>query len=71
MVRLSHSLGVSVIAEGIDSASNAGILRNFKCQYGQGNLYSPAVSKSRTERLLVNLYGYRTQATQQDLIAVG
>ena len=71
MVRLSHSLGVSVIAEGIDSASNAGILRNFKCQYGQGNLYSPAVSKSRTERLLVNLYGYRTQATQPDLIAVG
>ena len=70
MVRLTHSLGVSVIAEGIDSASNAGILRNFKCQYGQGNLYSPAVSKSSTERLLVNLYGYRTQATQQDLIAV-
>ncbi len=71
MVKLSHSLGVSVIAEGIDSASNAGILRNFKCQYGQGDLYSPAVSKSQTERLLVNLYGYRTQATQQDLIAVG
>ena len=71
MIRLSHSMGVSVIAEGIDSASNAAILRNFKCQYGQGNLYSPAVSKSRTERLLVNLYGYRTQATQQDLIAVG
>ena len=71
MIRLSNSLSVSVIAEGIDSASNAAILRNFKCRYGQGNLYSPAVSKSKTERLLVNLYGYRTQATQQDLIAVG
>ena len=70
MIRLSNSLGVSVIAEGIDSASNAAILRNFKCHYGQGNLYSPAASKSTTERLLVNLYGYRTQATQQDLIAV-
>ena len=71
MIRLSNSLNVSVIAEGIDSASSAGILRNFKCQYGQGNLYSPALSKSKTERLLVNLYGYRSRATQQDLIAVG
>ena len=71
MIRLSHSLSISVIAEGVDSASSVGILRNFSCQYGQGNLYSPAISNSKTESLLVNLYGYRTRATQQDLIAVG
>ena len=71
MVRLSHSLGVAVIAEGIQSAEHAALLRSLKCEYGQGSLYSMPASKSQTERRLVNLYGYRSQATQQDLIAVG
>lgn len=43
MVSLSHNLAIEVVAEGIETASQATLLRNMGCQIGQGFLFDRAV----------------------------
>jgi diguanylate cyclase (GGDEF)-like protein len=43
-VALAHSLGLAVIAEGIERADQLKRLRSLGCEYGQGHLFSPALS---------------------------
>jgi diguanylate cyclase (GGDEF)-like protein/PAS domain S-box-containing protein len=43
-VALAHSLGLAVIAEGIERADQLQRLRSLGCEYGQGHLFSPALS---------------------------
>ncbi|AXH98552.1 GGDEF domain-containing protein [Sporosarcina sp. PTS2304] len=43
IINLAHSLGMSVIAEGIERDSQAEIMKDSKCQIAQGFLYSQAV----------------------------
>ena len=40
IIDLVHSLGLSAIAEGIETKTQRNILRNLGCEYGQGYLYS-------------------------------
>ncbi len=40
IVELGHGLGLEVIAEGIETAAQAEILRAFGCEYGQGYFFS-------------------------------
>ena len=52
-IALAHSLGLSVIAEGIEDISQLQRLRTLGCEYGQGFLFSAPLSAADTERLLV------------------
>jgi diguanylate cyclase (GGDEF)-like protein/PAS domain S-box-containing protein len=53
-VALAHSLGLHVIAEGIENAGQLQRLRTLGCEYGQGFLFSPALTATDTEMLLVS-----------------
>ena len=51
-VALAHSLGLPVIAEGIECADQLKHLRSLGCEFGQGYLFSPALSAQDTRVLL-------------------
>ncbi|AOE82685.1 phosphodiesterase DibA [Pseudomonas sp. TCU-HL1] len=47
---LGHSLGLSVLAEGIEVEAQAGFLRELGCDYGQGYLFSRPLPAEDVER---------------------
>jgi diguanylate cyclase (GGDEF)-like protein/PAS domain S-box-containing protein len=52
-IALAHSLGLQVIAEGIEDATQLQRLRTLGCEYGQGFLFSTPLSAGDTERMLL------------------
>ncbi|HTK70869.1 MAG TPA: bifunctional diguanylate cyclase/phosphodiesterase, partial [Croceibacterium sp.] len=52
VINLGKSLGIHVVAEGIESAQQAGSLQRLKCDFGQGFLFSKAVPASRVPPLV-------------------
>ncbi|WP_044870930.1 phosphodiesterase DibA [Pseudomonas sp. LFM046] len=50
---LGHSLGLSVLAEGIEGDAQADFLRELGCDYGQGYLFSRPLPAADVERLWV------------------
>jgi diguanylate cyclase (GGDEF)-like protein/PAS domain S-box-containing protein len=61
-VALAHSLGLQVIAEGIENRQQLRRLRALGCEHGQGFLFSEAVSAERTEMLLTGWSSARAVA---------
>jgi diguanylate cyclase (GGDEF)-like protein len=51
-IALAHSLGLGVIAEGIEEPGQLRRLRTLGCEYGQGYLFSPPVAGAEARRLL-------------------
>jgi EAL domain-containing protein (putative c-di-GMP-specific phosphodiesterase class I) len=45
-VRMAHALQLKVVAEGVESAADAAILREYGYDYAQGFLYSAALTPS-------------------------
>ncbi len=54
MLALGASLGIDMVAEGVEKQVNADYLAKLGCQFGQGYLYSPPVEAADVPRLLVN-----------------
>jgi len=54
IVMLAHSLGMQVIAEGVETPGQLSLLKALGCEYGQGNLFSQPVDIEKVERLLTN-----------------
>lgn len=52
VVGLGRSLGMKVVAEGIETASQQRFLRDLGCPLGQGFLFGKAMSASFTEQIL-------------------
>jgi len=52
LVNLSHDLGMDVVAEGIESAQEAELMRNFNTSFGQGFYFSRAVNETEFVKLL-------------------
>jgi len=52
IISLAKNLKMRVIAEGIETHSQLGVLRNLGCDYGQGYLLAKPKSKDETEKLL-------------------
>ena len=44
VIGLAHSLGLKVIAEGIEHVDQLDSLRALRCEYGQGNYFSSALT---------------------------
>jgi diguanylate cyclase (GGDEF)-like protein/PAS domain S-box-containing protein len=53
-VALAHSLGLPVIAEGIEDPDQLRRLRSLGCEFGQGYLFSPALDVQDARALLQN-----------------
>jgi diguanylate cyclase (GGDEF)-like protein/PAS domain S-box-containing protein len=49
---LAHSLGLSVVAEGVETPQQLCLLRELGCEYAQGYLFSPAVDAEAARALL-------------------
>ena len=54
IVNLAHSLGLDVIAEGIETKVQLNILRNLGCEYGQGYLFSSPLDNHAALKLMKN-----------------
>ena len=50
LVQLSHDLGMTVIAEGVETAAQCDILHRLGCRHFQGYLFSPPVDPEELER---------------------
>jgi diguanylate cyclase (GGDEF)-like protein len=55
ILQLSHSLGLSTVAEGVETAERADVLRDLHCDRAQGFLYSRPVTASALDDLLAGV----------------
>lgn len=57
VLSLGHALGMSVVAEGVETVEQMGLLRQKLCQYGQGYLFSrPLPMEQMQEYLLAQMH---------------
>jgi diguanylate cyclase (GGDEF)-like protein/PAS domain S-box-containing protein len=63
IVTLSHNLGMDVVAEGVEEASQLSILKGLKCEFAQGFFFSKPVDSQTAADLI------RHQAENQNLLA--
>lgn len=52
VIRMAQTLGLGVIAEGVESFSQLLLLQEERCEHGQGHLFSKALTASAAEDLL-------------------
>lgn len=52
VVTLAHSLGLDVVAEGVELEAQSEVLNGFLCEAGQGFLFSRPVDRESVERML-------------------
>ncbi|MGG7603094.1 sensor domain-containing protein [Massilia sp. BKSP1R2A-1] len=53
VMALANSLGLSVVAEGVETEAQAGLLHGHGCQYAQGYLFARPLPASQAARLLL------------------
>ena len=51
-ISLSHNLGLTVVAEGVETKAQADMLRKMDCDHAQGFYYSPPVPAEELARIL-------------------
>ncbi len=54
IITLAENLGLSVVAEGIETAQQMAQLQNLHCDYGQGYFFSKPLNQQAAETLLLN-----------------
>ena len=55
IVTLAHKLGLNVTAEGVETVEQLGLIRELKCEYGQGYFFSkPLNSEAATALIMAN-----------------
>jgi diguanylate cyclase (GGDEF)-like protein/PAS domain S-box-containing protein len=52
IIDLAHSLGMDVVAEGVETGAQLAQIKAFHCEYGQGHLFSKALDVVGAEALL-------------------
>jgi EAL domain-containing protein (putative c-di-GMP-specific phosphodiesterase class I) len=52
VVNLAHSLGLEVVAEGIETPRQEALLKEFGCDFGQGFLYARPLPHDKAFELL-------------------
>ncbi len=61
IVSLAHKLGMTVVAEGIETPEQYAILLDMACELGQGYLFSPPIPKTQADQLVEQLARYARQ----------
>jgi EAL domain-containing protein (putative c-di-GMP-specific phosphodiesterase class I)/DNA-binding response OmpR family regulator len=56
VVGLAHNLKMTVVAEGVEEDRHMSMLKELKCDYGQGFYYSAPMPASDAEEYIVNFY---------------
>jgi EAL domain-containing protein (putative c-di-GMP-specific phosphodiesterase class I) len=58
IIRLAHDLDMSVVAEGVETQTEAASLRNLKCEFAQGFLFgAPMTSTAAYNFIASNMRG--------------
>ena len=57
IVTLASNLGMSVVAEGVETPQQNDLLRDLNCEYGQGHLFSKPVDATLASELLLKASG--------------
>ena len=52
ILAIAHSLGKRVVAEGVENAQQAAVLRSLRCEYGQGFHWAPPLEASAVSAML-------------------
>jgi EAL domain-containing protein (putative c-di-GMP-specific phosphodiesterase class I) len=52
IIALARSMDIKVVAEGVESASQADFLDRSGCDFAQGNFFSPPVGPEEIRKLL-------------------
>ena len=52
VITMAHNLGLQVVAEGVETAAQAALLKELGCDLAQGYYFSPAVSAADFKELL-------------------
>jgi len=63
-IGLAHDLGMTVVAEGIESATQSNMLRGIGCDFGQGFLFSKPISAEKACQLLRTAVGKHPNQAQ-------
>jgi EAL domain-containing protein (putative c-di-GMP-specific phosphodiesterase class I) len=67
LIRIAERMNIRIVAEGVETEVQAGLLDTAGCVLGQGYLYSPAVDRKRATALLRD----RAQSVPSPLAANG
>lgn len=59
IVTLAHSIGLEVVAEGIETREQAAQLRAFGCEFGQGYFFAKPMDSAATEQVLMTPVGWQ------------
>ena len=54
IIAMAHTMGIKVVAEGIEEKEQFDLLREMGCDYGQGFLFSPAVSSEKFLKMVLD-----------------
>jgi EAL domain-containing protein (putative c-di-GMP-specific phosphodiesterase class I) len=54
IIALAHNLGIEVVAEGVETASQLRRLSELGCEYAQGYLISEPLSEEAADRLVMS-----------------
>lgn len=60
MITMAHSMGMKVVAEGVESEAHLDFLRNLQCEMAQGFLFSRPVPRADFEQLAFMPNGKKT-----------
>ena len=52
VITMAHNLGLQVVAEGVETAAQAALLKELGCDHAQGYYFSPAISAAAFKALL-------------------
>ncbi|MFO1352013.1 MAG: EAL domain-containing protein [Gammaproteobacteria bacterium] len=62
IITMAHSLGIAVVAEGVENAELVAKLKSFDCEYGQGYFFSRPLPHSSARALIAANLGSRVAA---------
>jgi len=57
IITLAHNMGMDVVAEGVETHTQASQLTSFACEYAQGYFFSKPLGQEAMLQLLLNLNG--------------
>ena len=70
IIVMAHTLGIKVVAEGVETETQNQLLKDFGCDYGQGFLYSRPVVAGDFEALLKQPVGDKSRPKKSTAKAV-